>query len=262
MKRCRGEQVNEPLSALFHPPLAKGGLALSPVHFLPNDAFRVRFLGLFPHAAADALFKPEHLKAATRRPPAIGGQVTAALDIARTGGDRTVYALRRGDSVVAMQTIAPAPLPDQAEAILRLLLRDSPERLTCDAAGLGIGLIDFLRRINTTTTVIREFHGAGEPGPLSAKRFLNRRAQAYGNLSEALQRGAISLPNDSELLDELAAITYSHTPDGRLVIASKDELKARGLRSPDLADAVAMLWEQASHHVPTVRMRRERLVEW
>jgi len=248
-RRCRGEQAHDPLS---------------PCHFLPNDAFRVRFLGLFPRAASDALINPDHLAAAVRRAASPHGRVLAALDIARTGGDRTVYAVRRGDTVTVLQIIDPAPLTEQAEAVHRLLLRDSPECLTCDAAGLGIGLIDFLRRINTTPTAIREFHGASEPvGPLSAKRYLNRRAQAYGHLSEVLQRESVSLPNDSELLEELAAITYSHTPDGRLVIVSKDELKGRGRRSPDLADAVAMLWEQASLFAPTMpAVRREEALEW
>lgn len=231
-------------------------------HFLPNDAFRVRYLGLFPRAAAESLLSMEMLTEATRRNAYSGGRVVAALDVARTGGDRTIYALRRGETVVRVEVVPAAPLTEQAEQVHRLLRRDNPAHITIDAAGLGIGLIDYLRRL--TLIPVREFHGSEPPlSPLAVRRYANRRAHAYANLASALQKRRVSLPNDPALLEELAAITFRHTPDGALLITPKEQIKAKTGRSPDLADAVSMLFEpEALGEPPRVTPRQREEIEW
>ena len=54
---------------------------------------------------------------------------------------------------------------------------------------------------------------------------------------EWFQDKACSMPNDDDLIAELTAPTYSFTSTGKMVVESKAEMKKRGLRSPDLADA-------------------------
>lgn len=218
--------------------------------YLPNDAFRVRFLGVYPRQAVSAIFNAAKLIEATTLVAYSGGPCTAALDVARTGGDRTVYSLRKGNAVICLVELPAADLLQQAEAVADLLARDLPRVITIDAAGLGIGLIDELRRLIGPQGVrplpvgIREFQGAGEPiSPNEAKRYLNRRAVAYAHLATGVNRGQISLPVSPDLLGELQRITVQHKPDGRMVVVSKDQLKAMGFRSPDLADSVSMLFE-------------------
>jgi hypothetical protein len=218
--------------------------------YLPNDAFRVRFLGLYPRQAATAIFGGTALLESTSRVVAAEGKCTASLDVARTGGDRTVYGLRRGNAVVRLRILRPDTLPNQAQEVARLLHEDQPSHITIDAAGLGIGLIDDLRLLVGADGMlpmpigIREFQGSGEPlNPNDLRRYFNRRAVAYAHLATGITKGLISLPAETELLEELARITVKHKADGRLIIASKDDLKAQGYRSPDLADAVSMLFE-------------------
>ena len=45
------------------------------------------------------------------------------------------------------------------------------------------------------------------------------------------------MPQDDALVAELTAPTYSFTSTGKMVVESKADMKKRGLRSPDLADA-------------------------
>jgi hypothetical protein len=52
--------------------------------------------------------------------------------------------------------------------------------------------------------------------------------------------GGGSIPNDPELKSELASPTYSFDTGGRMMLEKKEKLKERGLRSPDLADALAL----------------------
>ena len=46
--------------------------------------------------------------------------------------------------------------------------------------------------------------------------------------------------NDTELKSELAAPTYKFDAAGRKVLEPKEKLKERGLRSPDMADSLAL----------------------
>ena len=48
------------------------------------------------------------------------------------------------------------------------------------------------------------------------------------------------LPNDDELVSELAAPIYKYTSSGKIKIESKEEMKKRGIKSPDRADALAL----------------------
>jgi hypothetical protein len=49
-----------------------------------------------------------------------------------------------------------------------------------------------------------------------------------------------SLPNIPELIPELTQPQYYFAPSGKLMLESKDQIKKRLQRSPDLADALAL----------------------
>jgi hypothetical protein len=48
------------------------------------------------------------------------------------------------------------------------------------------------------------------------------------------------LPPDDALVQELTGIRYKYLSNGKLKIESKDEMKRRGKRSPDVADAFVL----------------------
>jgi hypothetical protein len=45
------------------------------------------------------------------------------------------------------------------------------------------------------------------------------------------------MPQDEALIAELTAPTYTFSSTGKLLVESRADMKKRGLRSPDLADA-------------------------
>jgi hypothetical protein len=48
------------------------------------------------------------------------------------------------------------------------------------------------------------------------------------------------IPNDPALKLDLCAPTYKFASSGKMALESKDDIKARGLPSPDLGDALAL----------------------
>ncbi len=59
-------------------------------------------------------------------------------------------------------------------------------------------------------------------------------------LREKLEAGELALPPDEQLMDELIATRWRPTPEGKVRIEAKEDLKTRLGRSPDKADAVVM----------------------
>jgi hypothetical protein len=55
---------------------------------------------------------------------------------------------------------------------------------------------------------------------------------------EWLETRAVRLPRDDQLRDDLVAPRYAFLSDGRLQVESKNLMRARGLASPDSADAL------------------------
>ena len=71
-------------------------------------------------------------------------------------------------------------------------------------------------------------------------RFANLRAEGYWNLRQMITNGEVFLPSDKELMGELAALKYSFNSVGQLLVESKDDMRKRGVRSPDRADALML----------------------
>jgi hypothetical protein len=66
-----------------------------------------------------------------------------------------------------------------------------------------------------------------------------------------------SIPSLPELHSELAAVQYTYAnAQGRLQLESKEDLKKRGLPSPDLADALALTFAEPVAHPGLRGVRR------
>ena len=199
-------------------------------------SFRREYLCDFAAAGDEQLISLADVEVATRRhlrrdqydfaPVVIG------VDPARFGDDRSVIAIRQGlhcrpfrvytkvDNMALAGYVAQAIEDTQADAVF------------CDA-GNGAGVIDKLRQMGYDVT---EVAFGGKP---SKPRYLNKRAEMWVEMRDWLQAGG-AIPNDVSLKQDLAAPTYAFDVQDRLQLESKDDLKARGLPSPDLGDALAL----------------------
>jgi phage terminase large subunit len=117
--------------------------------------------------------------------------------------------------------------------------------IAIDVVGVGSGVYDRLKEQRLPGHVMEVQAGAGS----NNDAMLNLRAELWWSLREALYRGEVSFsrleePIYQRLRAELTGPTYRHTSSGKVQIESKEEMKARGLASPDLADALC-LWQHA-----------------
>jgi hypothetical protein len=187
------------------------------------------------------VFPYKAIQAACERVLEPGSPRALGVDVARSlGGDESVVALRRG-SVGSFPKIDGAELhirTNDLMVITGLVARAKAENapidsLNVDADGMGSGVVDRLRELKHD---VNEFHGGGKSS--NPDRFKNIKAEIYWGFRERLVDGTIALPDDLELKAQLTSCTYRVSSSGQLEITPKDEMKKKGIKSPDRAEAM------------------------
>ena len=79
----------------------------------------------------------------------------------------------------------------------------------------------------------------GRPA-VDTEKFINMRAEQYWLLSRQFADSKIAIPDNKRLVSQLTDMRYTYTSRGQLQIESKEEMKGRGSKSPDIADALMM----------------------
>jgi hypothetical protein len=162
-------------------------------------------------------------------------------------GDRTAIAWRRGRVIEKVETHRGLDLMQLAGMIKNIAEKDKPDRIAIDVTGLGVGLYDRLREVmrNRDALVGVNFAGRvidvkplGEDGR-AAGGASNRRAELYMHLRTALL-DRFKLPDRDDIQSDLCSFGYKFNSQGLLVLESKQDLKKRGIPSPDCADAIAL----------------------
>jgi hypothetical protein len=162
------------------------------------------------------------------------GDVAAFCDFA-AGGDENVLAIRRGNRV---EIVAAWCEKDTMRAVGRFvqLFREHNLPADCiagDEGGLGKVMCDALSEAGF---YIQRVNNGTAPG--NAEAYANRGAEIWYEGRTEVERQRIILPSDRELFAQLTTRRGWPNSKGRLELESKAAMRARGIRSPDRADAV------------------------
>lgn len=203
-----------------------------------SDFVRVRVKGDFPRAGSTQLIAGD-IVASCRRYVAEGYDTSPRLlsvDVARFGDDQTVIGMRQGRRFWIVAKYRGLPLDQTAERVIEQIERHHPDGVIVDADGMGAGVVDHLDLRGYSDHVF-EFHG-GEAADDTPKYF-NKRAECWGRMADALRAG-MQIPDDAELEMDLTGPQYGYNNKQQIQLERKEDMKKRGLASPDLGDALAM----------------------
>ena len=102
--------------------------------------------------------------------------------------------------------------------------------------------MDRLRELNAElpNVAIRGVNVAESPSIMAQDRFLNLRAELWYDMRDWFSSLTCTMPRDPVLIKDLLAPRTQHTSNGKLKVESKDDMKRRGVSSPDAADALMM----------------------
>ena len=207
-----------------------------------SNAYRIRVLGEFPLADDDTIIPYHLIENATHRDVQIDEESTTVvwgLDVARFGTDKTALCKRQGPVVSEimawqgldlMQTVGRVVAEYEALPPSR-----QPKQILVDSIGVGSGVVDRLRELGLP---VRGVNVAEAPS--MGDTYLNLRSELWFKTKAWLEDRSCKLPKNEKLIAELSSIRYSFTSSGKMKAESKDEMRKRGLTSPDLADALCL----------------------
>lgn len=164
------------------------------------------------------------------------GALVVGVDPARFGDDRTAIAFRRTRKVTKIDTYVKKDTMEVAGICAKVLKNHQPRIMFVDVVGIGAGVVDRLLELGWGEKIIAV--NAGER-PASERLYVNRRAEMWGEMKRWFE-GEAQIPDLDMLQADLQGPSFKYDSNQRLVIEKKEDMKKRGLRSPDMADALAL----------------------
>lgn len=159
------------------------------------------------------------------------------IDPALGDHDRTAIIRRRGRLAFDLETHYNLNTMELVGLIRRIIDKEKPVKCLIDCIGIGAGIYDRLRELGYS-----QVEGVNVARSANDKdKFKNLRAELWHDMREWLaQESPVQVPDSDELLGDLTSLGYKFDSSGRLQIESKDELRKRGMKSCDTADALAL----------------------
>lgn len=194
-------------------------------------------------SVTDAFVPVELVDAGMRNGPMeveANGSYIWGVDVARFGDDKTVLQRRRGRVLYPVTKWEKMDTQWTAQKIWMMAMESEPkpDQIAVDDIGVGGGVTDRLKELARGSGIdIVGVNGEGER-PKDGRNF-DLRTKAYDDMVEWMKVTPISLPNDPALKSELTALRYEFV-NGVRKLESKKQAKKRGIKSPDMADALAL----------------------
>jgi hypothetical protein len=162
----------------------------------------------------------------------LGSAKILGVDVARFGSDRSVIQKRKGLAAYEPKIFDDIDNMTLAGMVAQEINDWEPDAVFIDA-GRGEGVIDRLRQLGYFVSEVNFGGKALNP------TYHNKRSEMWDTIRIWLDDGG-SLPNNTDLKTDLCVPTYKFDSANRMQLESKDDIKKRGGRSPDLGDALAL----------------------
>lgn len=173
-------------------------------------SFSQEVLGEFVEDA-DGLIPRSHITAsvASETPPErLSDPVYLGVDIARFGGDDSVFvSLDAAGNVFDLDSTNGMATTDAVGRVKRLHESTGYEQILVDETGLGGGVVDQLQE-SLGSSVVE-----------GVTFTLNSKQDVYGALQSAFEDGALSLPDDRSMVQQLAELEYEYTSSGKMKVS-------------------------------------------
>lgn len=220
----------------------------------------------------DSFIKSEAVLTARKATCEAIGPLVIGADPARFGDDKFALAWRQGRKVTKIESKSKLDVVAGANWIKQVIDADKPARVFVDVGGVGAGVVDILHSwggvyLDTVTpinfgsepqepTVILP-DGTKSAGPR------NRRAEMWSRSRDWLaEPGGADLPDLDSLQADACGPSYSYDVNQRLLLESKEHMRARGIRSPDDWDAIALTFAEPVFERNERPRERRRACGW
>jgi hypothetical protein len=200
-----------------------------------SSAAHVEVYGQFPNASDDQFIGNALVDEAMER-PLIADQsapIVVGVDPARFGADATVIAIRQGRDIIAIKRYRGDDTMEVVGRVIDVIEEFKPALVVIDEGGLGAGVVDRLKEQRYKVRGVNFGNKSTKP-----MMYGNKRAEMWGAMKDWLKDA--SIPKDRYLKSDLIGPMMKPDSKGTIFLESKKDMRARGLASPDAADAIAI----------------------
>jgi hypothetical protein len=213
-----------------------------------SNVFRIRVAGepplsdeqsLIPLYAAEACIGNE-FEVAEDEPLYLG------CDIARYGSDDSIIMPRKGNFIYPWEKFSGMNTITLGGFIQQAYQENEAEGCAIDVIGVGAGVADWLQKHGMRNLFMVNVANSSS----DIEKYDRLRDELWIRVRDKCLMGlysfpSVMLPQDTESLGqqlaaELSSVRYSFNGHGGYKIESKKELKARGIASPNIADALCL----------------------
>lgn len=206
----------------------------------------------FQMSGHDSFISAELVLRARKRTCEPSGPLVIGYDPNWKGKDRAALARRRGRKVLSVESRQGLDLMGQCGWLKQVIDAEKPARVFIDVGGVGAGVYDRLVEMGYGNIVRAVNFGSAplEPPPLDEDGkpkggYLNRRAEMWGKTRDWLSDpGGADVPDKDALQADACAPAYKYDSLTRVQLESKEDIRKRGLRSPDEWDAVSLTFAE------------------
>jgi hypothetical protein len=193
--------------------------------------------------------------------PFVSEPIVASLDVAGEGKNLNVIIFRQGSKIIHIEHWSGLHTTQTAYKAVDIMSRHNVKVFNFDADGIGEGVASTLALMSNLPFRVNALKGAkpasntwweGERRT-SKDKFANARAEWWALLKERFKRtydylqGAspyspeemLDIPNHGTLIQQLSQPIGKWNQSGKILLESKEDMKERGIGSPDFADALA-----------------------
>lgn len=217
-----------------------------------SAVFQNRVLGEFADSGENSVIPLRWVELANERwveRNGIGeGATSYGVDPARFGEDKTTMAKLVGQVLEYIEAWAKEDTMQSAGRVAAKLGAEEP--CAIDTIGVGAGVYDRLHELGYSVIPVNVSEKTALTDVTGQMSFVNLRSALWWMMRDSIdpeKDDLIALPPDDQLTGDLTAPQYKYTSNGKLVVESKDDIRARIGRSTDYADAYALAKLAASH---------------
>jgi hypothetical protein len=202
-----------------------------------NVEYPMTALDAFRNPVADRFIKADIVNKARKNKVTSESPLVIGIDPAISDHDRTAIIRRKGRLAYNCETHFNMNTMELVGLIRRIIDKERPSKVCIDCIGVGAGIVDRLLEIGYDMVEgVNVARSAND-----RDKFKNLRAELWHDMREWLtQDMPVQIPDSDELLGDLTSLGYKFDSSARLQIESKDDLRKRGMKSPDTADSLAL----------------------
>lgn len=213
----------------------------------------------FQMSGHDSFIKPEIVVAARKNDREPVGPLIMGLDPARFGNDSSAMFARRGQKAWLIDRKTKWDTMQVAGWAKQVIDSQNPARMFIDVGGLGAGIYDRLveqgygpaPRGKGIVTAVNFGSAALQPARYDDKGQeigggpANRRAEMWMATKDWLESpSGADIPDDDRLQADACGPSYRYDSSSRVILESKEQMRARNVASPDSWDALALTFAE------------------